>query len=87
MTDELIKMFSKFDLPNLIAMAIMFWIMWSKIEAKFEAFRQEIRADINAQSSRTDRLYEMYCDIRKENDQKWADCLREIKELRMEKRS
>lgn len=48
--------------------------------------RKEIRADIQetkndakAQAARTDRLYEMFCDLRTENDKKFYDLLKERK--------
>ena len=34
---------------------------------------------IEHQSTRTDRLYEMFCDIQKESDQKFYDLLKERK--------
>ncbi len=48
--------------------------------------RKEIRADIQetkndakAQAARTDKLYEMFCDLQKSCDQKFYDLLKERK--------
>lgn len=40
---------------------------------------RDIINDMKAQSARTDKLYEMYCEIQKETSQKFYDLLKEIR--------
>jgi hypothetical protein len=41
---------------------------------------RDIREEMKTQTARTDKLYEMYCEIQKENAQKWADLLQKFYE-------
>lgn len=40
---------------------------------------KEIKDDAKAQAARTDRIYEMFCELRKDSDQKFYDLLKERK--------
>ncbi len=40
---------------------------------------QEIKNDAKIQAARTDKLYEMFCQLREENDKKFYDLLKERK--------
>ncbi len=67
------------DMPQFITIivAILASCFWFRRETRAEI--DEIRNDSKIQAARTDKLYEMFCLLREENDKKFYDLLKEQK--------
>lgn len=86
--DKLLEFIKDFDVHTLIGLSIVFWYFTrnirNEIKEEIKGIRQEIqeiRESSFQQSKRTDRLYEMFCDMQREIKDIRCDGQREIKDL------
>lgn len=56
---EILDFVKDFDIHNLFAIGIIFWVIT-------RGWRNEVREEIKQQSARTDKLYEMFCEMQRE---------------------
>lgn len=59
---EITSALGKLELANLLAVGLMLWFFYSRLDSKIE----RISDDVKQQSARTDRLYEMFIDLLKD---------------------
>ena len=72
MTHEFLEFLRGFDIQTIISLTVIMWLFKRNSDEKF----QKIDERLEKQGARTDRLYEMYLDQRKETDQKFYDLLK-----------
>jgi hypothetical protein len=72
---EVINFIEKLNWQTIVAMFAIGWYFTRDIRVSLN----KLDADVRAQGARTDKLYELYCEGRKEIDQKFYDILRERK--------
>ena len=72
MPHEFLEFLRGFDIQTIISLTVIMWLFKRNSDEKF----QKIDERLEKQGARTDRLYEMYLDQRKETDQKFYDLLK-----------
>lgn len=65
---ELLEFVKEFDIHNLFSIGIIFWIITRGWRNEVREEIKSIREDITKQGQRTDRLYEMFIDLVKNNN-------------------
>jgi len=63
--DKFIEVLSTFNLPTVLCIAAVFWYFTRDIKAEMKHLESRLEARMDAQAARTDRLYEMFIDLLK----------------------
>jgi hypothetical protein len=64
--DKFIEILSTFNLPTVLSIGAIFWYFTRDIKQEIKKYEEKTDAKIEAQTARTDRLYEMFIDLLKE---------------------
>jgi hypothetical protein len=64
--ETILEMLNKFDLTTIVAMFIISWYHTHELRKEIRADFQEQSNQLDKQSTRSDRLYEMFIDLLKE---------------------
>jgi hypothetical protein len=79
--NEILETLKNFDVHTLVGVSIVFWYFTRNIRNEIKEEIKAIRTDNAAQTKRTDRLYEMFCEMQREIKDIRVDMQKEIKDL------